>query len=67
METLKYSFTVNFTIIRYFKMLFELLSKTVPFYIVSFLISLILSVTVIDELSIIGIITFFIIWSYVKI
>ena len=61
METLKYSFTVNFTIIRYFKMLFVLLSKTVPFYIVSFLISLILSVTVIDELSIIGIITFFII------
>ena len=61
METLKYSFTVNFTFIQYFKMLFELLSKIVPFYIISFLVSLILSITVIDELSIISIITFFII------
>ena len=61
MEALKYQFTVKFTVIQYFQMLFELVSKVLPFYMVSFIITTILSVTVVGELSIIGMITFFII------
>lgn len=59
MEALKYQFTVKFTVIQYFQMLFELVSKVLPFYMVSFIITTILSVTVVGELSIIGMITFF--------
>ena len=61
MEALKYQFTVKFTVIQYFQMLFELVSKVLPFYMVSFIVTTILSVTVVGELSIIGMITFFII------
>lgn len=53
MEALKYQFTVKFTVIQYFQMLFELVSKVLPFYMVSFIITTILSVTVVGELSII--------------
>ena len=60
MEKLRYQFTLKFTVRQYFQMLFEYLCKVLPVYVIPVIVACIVSLTIINELSGIALLTFLI-------
>ena len=60
MEKLRYQFTLKFTLRQYFQMVFGYLCKVLPVYVIPVIVSCVSSLTVINELSGIALLTFLI-------